>query len=667
MTTLFCIAYELGKTTKALAMQNHPSSPFHQELYQALLHNIENKIDLEGLQELTDISSFKKQLQSELQNHNFSLENIITNYHHFIAGKKAIALEKVLMDAFSKTQSPLKMYRGLPRIYKKQDPTFFKIKPEFSNLKILKYLIAENLVCQEYENKSIDKKSKIALITQVLPDGFGDLIAHNNSLEILREKFPGVEITSILCIPENCSSKYSEYIENSNVIYYRNNCFINDFSKELLTKLKKTSVVITIATKLDCIENLKQIIHEKPQANTQVLCFGEYGFIESKDFGPNSGAYSMGLHFLEKGIFIPSVAKNFNFSSIQNAEIRFQLFGTFSPSSFDTQTYKQNTSLYFGYLSNSIAGCIFLKTIMEKEKKSLKNIDLISPDISWLISLLRSEKDLKQRLFCDVKEFAEMQILFNGKIHSQNLGKGKKILRIICPGVLNFSDFQALMFLSDPFVAVRGNLSISYAIAMNKIYFYDAPKHCKYFLQDLICLANNISSKGNILSKYFHSMARSSHLENEESDQQWVTDSYFQQIPYWETIAKDLSLYLQNPVLNQEFNVLNNRIKKEFNFSKNLYLFVKRAIFHSNSKTLQDFDHKQLHNFAQGHQTIQITLNNIQNYLSNFEKFEYQEISSKSKPKEKKTAKTKRLEESDLKIQKPLRKIKKTKKTEDKI
>ena len=632
-------------------MQNHSSSPFHQELYQALLENIKNKIDHEGLEDLTDIASFKQQLQSELQSHDFSLENIISNYHHFIGGKKTIALDKLLMDTFSKTQSPLKIYRGLPRIYNKQDPTFFKIKPEFSNLKNLKYLLSENLIAQEYEKKPIHEKTKITVITQVLSDGFGDIIAHQNTLEILRKNLPKTDISSILCIAKAFSTKYASYIQDSTVVYYQNNCSISDFPKEILQTLQKNSVIVTVATKLDCLEEFKKIIAAKPQPNTQFLSFGEYGFIESKDFGPNSGAYSMGLHFLEKGIFIPTIFQNYNFSKIENPKIRFQLFGTFTPNLLDINTYKKNTNLYFGYLSNPISGLIFLKTILEKEKSSPQNIDLLCPDLSWLIHLLEGDKKLKKQMFENLQEFVQVEIHFNGKIHIQSLHTGKKILRIICPGNLSFADFQALMFLSDPFIAVRGNLSISYAIAMNKIFFYDAPKHCKYFLKDLICLANNTPTKGNILSKYFHSMANISYQQNEENDPHWVSDNYFQQMPSWEVAAKDLSVYLQSMDLRQAFKVFNNRIKQEFDFSKVLIPFIKRAAAHSFSKTIQQFEQKQLQDFAQGHQTIQMAIKNLQDFLVNFTQPLSQPLQAKTRTK--KNVKTENL---DKKLQKTKKK-----------
>ena len=117
-----------------------------------------------------------------------------------------------------------------------------------------------------------------------------------------------------------------------------------------------------------------------------------------------------------------------------------------------------------------------------------KGIDLCSPDIGWLIRHIETQTCAGLPVL-EVKGIS-VDLYFQGKILPLVEAKGKKI-RIFCPPSLSPADFHLLIQLSGEWIAVRGNQSFSEAVSANKAFFFDGRDHVRYFLKDLLALAEN--------------------------------------------------------------------------------------------------------------------------------------------------------------------------------
>src|SRR3990167_4906736 len=110
---------------------------------------------------MSEIGPFYRELFSFLQESGLEhldqaapLDQIVHDYHELWSEKNAIQVERQWMTAFSAKEfaelglsAPLpKLYRGLPRLYHRDDPSVSRIKKNFSHLPTLKALSVDRAV-----------------------------------------------------------------------------------------------------------------------------------------------------------------------------------------------------------------------------------------------------------------------------------------------------------------------------------------------------------------------------------------------------------------------------------------------------------------------------------------------------------------------------------------
>lgn len=582
-------------------MQNFSPSPFHTELFNYLLSSVEKKIREEGLEQEQEFASYRDTLKNISEEHHSFIE-ILENYHRLFSKKKTIPIEKKMLEAFPPKEFPLNISRGLPRIYRQENPSINHIKEEFSNLLTLKQLGAERFLLPLYEQGEIPKDAKICLLTYMLPDGWGDLIAHQEIAKILKARFPQNQVRSVLYIPKSVSLKECNF--DGVIIEYDKEC--PPFSEKEESIFCSSDLILSIPTFYPHTEELK-----KKFPASKLLSIGQYGFIESEKFHPRSQNYSMGLHFLEKGVLIREQTEKKDFRTLENQTLLFALFGTVTPQTIDIETYHASHKFYLAYLVSPIGGAIYLHALLQLESNNHKTLDICSPHIGWLIEYIKKRQTEQKPLLEGDFGIREIEIHCDGKIHRNVLAASGKTVRVLCPGALSDRDFRKALLLSEEFIAVRGDQSFSEAISASRLFFYDGALHARYFVKDLLALAENRLRQNTAALSFFRCMGQSflHNIADEPSD--WVEETYFQEKEPWEQIAKTLGLALQSPKTLIGCRQLSEIIRNEYSFNKTVCQIVLREFFHRQFPEKGQREKNELLAFAEGKQTLKETLSNL--------------------------------------------------------
>jgi len=530
-------------------------SPFHQELFSLLEKNAKTHA------EDSEFQKFHHLLKEK------NLNEIVDNYQHIWNEYSSQQIEREWMSAFSEKEfidlglAPYfpKIYRALPRLYHRDDPSRYRIKKNFTRLSDLKRLSVDRAIFSLYEGKLETSRAKVGIVTHVLSDGLGDWIAAVEAASILAKKFPSLEI-HLFALSDRELPKEDFPFQ------------VHLFSKEDPPML---------LNEMDFLLQIPTLFPDLIALRPKVEKIGEYGFLESDWFHPKSGNRSMGLHVLEKGIFTKKIGPA-SFAEIEQKRLLTILFGIETPGPIEIEAYRATHQFHFAYLATPIGGMVYLVSLLKMREWDEKDIDLCSPSLDWLI-----DADFSHLNAFGVKE---IQIYFQQSVHRMAISEKGKTIRIICPGPITSADMKRILFLSEEWVAVRGNQSLSEAISTKKAFFYDGKEHSRYLVKDLIALAEN-RLKGHRGALHAFRMMGQAFIWNLPDDEsEWVEESFFQKedkLP-WLTIANELGFSLQDGDTIVGFKKLSTHILEEHSFNDFLCHLVERELVHqTNPQTAQ--------------------------------------------------------------------------------
>ncbi len=540
------------------------------ELFRFLLSNIEKKIEEDGLENEIPFSSFKKHLQEAPYSDRWA--DLIKEYERLLIDKKSIFLEKKILQLFS----PSTISRGLPRLYQRTQPTYSQIKPEFTHLPSLTRLSLEKKQLSFYDSYPNPKGKKIVIFTFMFPDGWGDLITLKEVSFLLKKRFPSLSFQQIVCIPRRFSLKECDLDKETISITYHEDCPLSLFPKQAMDTFQQADLILSIPTFYPHTEELKK----KLPPHTRFLAIGQYGFIESSWFHPKSGYYSMGLHFLEHGILIRETETKGDFRLLENRTLLLSLFGKTDIQTMDLHDYHSNHRFYLAYLLSPIGGAIYLHALLQSELKNDQNIDICTPNVTWLIDYIKQQTLKKEPVLQGNFGISDIEIHYEGKIHRRTLHVKGKRLRIISPGAISDADFRNLIHVSEEFIAVRGDQSFSEVVSANRLFFYDGAAHARYFIKDLVALAEHRMQHNKPFLLLIQSMGKAFLYNREEEKGEWVEETYFQEKEPWQEIAKTIAFCLKSEKTKtkmgcREFNEI---IKREFAFNATLYRLIQREL-----------------------------------------------------------------------------------------
>ncbi len=325
-----------------------------------------------------------------------------------------------------------KIYRGLPRLYQRENPNFSYVKPHFTNLAAIQALGIDKAVFSLYGNTLLPQRMKIVIFAWVIPDGLGDWVAAQEAARVLDEKIPDLDIQLLFLTPRKLppSPGYSTH-----VVPCQTPPCVSDFPLEALRILRNSRLILQIPTFFPGSEELWEAIRLIPSNHPMPLIenIGEYGFLESSWFHPKSANRSMGLHALEKGIFTRSKAPC-TFADIGQPLLNSYLFGAERPSKEAISQYKKTHRFFLAYLSTPIGGAIYLHSLLEMLAEEEKDIDLCCPDLKWLIDWISQRQKLSLPPIQGEFGLKEVAIVSSDQTHLRRLRETAKLSASSIPG-----------------------------------------------------------------------------------------------------------------------------------------------------------------------------------------------------------------------------------------
>ncbi len=571
-------------------------SPFHQELFSFLKKNAKERTEEESFDLENDPQLQKMHRLLEVPQ-GASLNEIIEDYQHLFEHRGPTHIEYRWMRSFQEREFAdvglsryfPRIYRGLPRVYHRDDPSRSHIKKNFTNLADLRRLSVDRAVLSLYEGTAKVGSIKVGILTHVLPDGLGDWTAAVETASILAAKWPSLDIHLFIAT--------SRKLPQENGAFHVHTFFLNEVSGPVPSAIQEMDVLLQIPTRFPVAPGEK---------------IGEYGFLESDWFHPKSGNRSMGLHVLEKGIFTPKMGRS-SFAEIERKELLITLFNTETPGPIEIETYRAKNRFHLAYLASSIGGVIYLHSLLKMCERDERNIDLCCPDLKWLIKWLEEQRQIEAKAF----GIKEILILFQEHSYSLPVAEKGKTVRIIHCGPLSRADMWRLISLSDDWIAIRGNHSFSEAISAKKAFFYDGLQHARYFVKDITALAENRLSGHRSALHAFRLMNQAFLWNLPEDTSEWVDESHFQreERPPWMEIALELGALLQDPDAIVGFKKFCTIVSEEHSFNSFVCHLLEKEFFRLEHPSLFEEQQQLLELYASAQISFPTLVKNLKAHI----------------------------------------------------
>lgn len=538
--------------------------------------------------------SLAKALAPTSTDEKMPLAEIIENFEHLFKGKGAIQLEKLLMESFSPKEFEElglsrffpKMNRGLPRLYHRGHPSTSHIKKHFSHLPTLKALAFDKAVFSLYEEVKIERKFAISVFAWVINDNLGDFAAASEACRILKERFSQADLHLVVLADSQAVLPLFPGAE-VHVVHYTTEIGPELFPQAILERFRSSELILQLPSYYpftkELMEAVERVDSNLPMPKMELL--GAYGFLESSWFHPKTGNRAMGLHFLEKGILVHK-ASIASFAEVENLALLTGLFGLEAPGPAEIEQYQQTHQFYLAYLATPIGGAVYLHALLKSLEHDPRTVDICTPDLDWFIQYIEMQNRQGKPILDRSLGVASIEVAWQGQSYAVRTGAEGKKLRLFSPGGISQKDFRTLVSLSGEFVGVRGDQSFSEAVSCNRVFFYDAREHVRYFMKDLAALAENRIAAHRSALACFRGMGKTllAHLPLQEGE--WVDESFFQEKEEWLEIAFQIGASLQDPDAVAGFKKLNRIIAEEYSCSEFLCHLVQRALCHRQNPLL---------------------------------------------------------------------------------
>lgn len=300
-----------------------------------------------------------------------------------------------------------------------------------------------------------------------------------------------------------------------------------------------------------------------------------------------------GLSFDSIGIFIEKDTSRFNkFNNL--SFLRF------------FNTYLSSSKLFFGYVSQYNMSSSYIQLILQFHNHgyygNINNIAICTRyhdddviDINWKnqnFIKYASDNGYNIRIIFDYKLYP------NNSYESFNPNNTKTLTILNVKGIL-YEDVQHLLYLSDPFVFITGDQSLSDAISLNKRFIYEALGHKRELYNSLYVLVDLLNLS--------------------QIKQLWLTllpPTYISKFILPNIIDNTYLQTVYNLIYNHtEFNVLNSFIRENFDIETNLIGMMKRFKTYFNNPEQIHHDYDFIIDLLQGIDLSEYTIQIIQNYF----------------------------------------------------
>jgi hypothetical protein len=521
-----------------------------------------------------------------------------------------------------------KIYRKLPRLYHKEFPDTWKIKSNFADLFFLKKHFIDKAVLYLYQPTKKIKPLRIVLFTWVMSDGFGDFFAQQEAASILREEFCDANIDLVVLVHKSSSFPSFHSHLPLHFVYYsggkRDGVECEAFSSSLNTILHSADVIIELPTSFPKIDQILTSLPQKPKYER----IGEFGLIDRAWFHPKTPARCMGLHFLEKGIYLNQrlMTKPSRWVDLKDSRIKEILFQKIDPSAEDIEHYQTNRRFNLNYTKSKQGQYRYLHILLKALEHDPKPIDICFSQMDHFIENLETKmksKDGKYPLF-EKFHVSCIEICYKGFFSTLKLSKQGKTVRFIHVERLPHEDFLTLFSLTDDLIGCTGDGSFSEALSTGKPFFYDPPYHKRPFLKDLIALMEDRLRDYPACIDFFKNCQRDASLALEDHFGPWVTEDFLEISKQQESdehlreevICETMGGLLKNPEFATGIKKLRQIIDEEYCFAPILCQLTYRAALHRRFPEIEKKETMILDSFASGEINAKTALKKIQDIFS---------------------------------------------------
>ncbi|NNM43362.1 MAG: hypothetical protein HKM07_03375 [Chlamydiae bacterium] len=562
---------------------------FQKELHLFVEKEVQKAHPLEGISQPS-----KKKCLTALEKKD--LTSSLEAYHEFLKERSSLQLEKLLeedfpVDEFEKISLPARVipyfYQKLPRNKNTDSGSVDEIKKNHAHLPSLKKHCIDKALLYLYENLHISMDKKVVILTWVMSDGLGDYVAQYEACKILKKALPEVDFYTVSLLSSSVRKQNLLFSEKAHHIYYKSeeDLHFSSFPQEVTHLLKASDLVLQIPT---FYPHWNDLVKEYGRGSFETL--GEYGFVNSHWAHPSAPKMRcMGLHFLEKGIFIKDMPVN------PWDHIPSRLHSVLIKDG-SVQEYLEKNIFVFAYLISFSGTYVFLHLLLSYFDSQEKDLDLGVTNLRWFLDLVKkgifpfSDYGLKEVVFC-----------FEEEEYSHIVGSNGKKLRIIDLSPLSLEESQVLCSMSWEIMACRGDQSFSEAVSANKLYFYDPPTHARPFLQDLIELAKNTIQEFPSSISFLEGFLQ-------------VTDEAHD-LEKCKKLGKFLGKLLQNERTKKGIYKLSQTIQERYTVNSLLPALVKRALLHKSNPNIKEKEDYWIQKFLAQEISLSFCLQKIQEFL----------------------------------------------------
>lgn len=470
-----------------------------------------------------------------------------------------------------------RVYQRLPRYTLPGFPKNAFIKEEFSCQKTLRKRFVDSALLSLYRDVKLKKTHHIVLLTHVIPDGLGDLYAQKTTYTLLKNRFPNCSFTLVTFIHQQSHFSHDDIQDPWFIYHYKwkKDLEIDKLDPTLFETLRKASLVLQIPTYFSFFDDLKAKIESLDLANPLPAfeSVGEYGFINSKDFHPMTNTRCLGLHFLEKGLFLDAEL------SKKAEQIQF------SSSILDLTKLKESSKLFVAYLDTEMGYQTYLHLVLHSCRENTQDITILAIDIGKFFKAI--ELILQDLEKLSTFKISKIELYFNQNTSVIPISNEGKTLRIYHTGFLKHEDFTKLLSISESPVGIRGNLSLTEAISLKKLYFYDLLEHNETLMNGLLSIAKQDAKKAY---DYLHLAAQ----KNKQID--LICQKY-----------EDAKGDFQN---------LNEFLLQNYNAGFDLENLVSRALYQQENAHIQKIEQELLEKFSEKKETFANFITKVQEKIN---------------------------------------------------
>lgn len=317
------------------------------------------------------------------------------------------------------------------------------------------------------------KGDLLLLFTLVYWDGLGDFIAQIDAAEIIKKKFPDLEIALVTLVKEGSPllkpSEYFSPIYLSYKVKGEKNILYETFPPSVLELMKKAFLILQFPTFYPHTEqlfsDLSNTHKEDPLPSFEVI--EEGGFYPRRGIDPKIKAHAMGLHFFEKGFLMKEIP----------------------PASIQDLPSHLHFPFHLAYTRSVRGMALFLHSLFRSKEKQNEEINLLFFKIGHLLSALQNHFEIEKKEKSLLVKLGIQRIeiyLKNSKKVELSLGTRGKLVRFFHEEKVTHKEFLTFLSLASPWIACTGDLSLFESLSAKKLFFYDLPPHKEQMFSDLI-------------------------------------------------------------------------------------------------------------------------------------------------------------------------------------